>query len=488
MRNLNIQCVFLNNLIFQLFNHFILPSSTLARLVNIYMFRCNNKMLFVTSSFVGWLIGHILFMKWVGLVLFWIRKNNYIRSNKYLVSELRNSITCVYYLGRMPSPIVTKKLKEETSETEERGEGTKQEEGSIEEDPSPSLCSEENSKLEILKLKEDKDLLWFEKPLVTLIFDYKRWNRPVRYIKNDQFEDAVRDEMGSLKLDVLEKRIGLCNDETEQDCLPERYDPFLNGTRRGSEKKKYLNSSLNMNEAFSEEGWIWINKFHNILLTNYQEFEEKKENFERKYFLPEEGKLNSENRTKYLFDAVTPDRHHQRIIKESIGIKEIRKEVPQWSYKLITSLDQQDETILEETAEDHEIRSRKANHVVIFTDTERTNSTTNTNDEVEEVFFLRYAQESDFRRDIIKGSMRAQRRKTVFFSADTSRIWNLLFKNWMIKSTELENSSFEEETKEKDKKRKGEENDRLAVAESWDTSGGWKLNFLLVLLEDDLLF
>nr|YP_011030483.1 Ycf1 protein [Meconopsis paniculata]WNV62951.1 Ycf1 protein [Meconopsis paniculata] len=233
MRNLSIQCVFLNNLIFQLFNHFILPSSTLARLVNIYMFRCNNKMLFVTSSFVGWLIGHILFMKWVGLVLFWIRKNNSIRSNKYLVSELRNSmarifsillfITCVYYLGRIPSPIVTKKLKE-TAETEERREseeetdveietisetkGTKQEqEGSIEEDPSPSLCSEEkedpdkideteeiqvngkekakekfnfketcyknspvyentyldgnqeNSKLEILKLKEDKDLL-----------------------------------------------------------------------------------------------------------------------------------------------------------------------------------------------------------------------------------------------------------------------------------------------------------------------------------------
>ncbi|KAJ9128851.1 hypothetical protein P3X46_034410 [Hevea brasiliensis] len=30
---------------------------------------CNNKMLFVTSSFVGWLIGHILFMKWVGLIL-----------------------------------------------------------------------------------------------------------------------------------------------------------------------------------------------------------------------------------------------------------------------------------------------------------------------------------------------------------------------------------------------------------------------------------
>nr|YP_010393970.1 Ycf1 protein [Cuphea hookeriana]UPY85892.1 Ycf1 protein [Cuphea hookeriana] len=270
MRNLSIQWVFLNNLIFQLFNHFILPSSMLARLVNIYMFRCNNKMLFVTSSFVGWLIGHVLFMKWVELVLVWIQQNNsirsnvLIRSNKYLVSALRNSmgrifsillfITCVYYLGRIPSPIVTKKLKE-TSETEEGGEseeetdveiertfetkGTKKEqEGSTEEDPSPSLFSEEkedpdkidereeirvngkgdefnfketfykdnpvyqtsyldgnkeNSKFEIFK--EDKYLLWLEKPLVTLLFDYKRWNRPLRYIKNDRFENAVKNEM-----------------------------------------------------------------------------------------------------------------------------------------------------------------------------------------------------------------------------------------------------------------------------------------------------
>ncbi|TYH37997.1 hypothetical protein ES332_D12G079700v1, partial [Gossypium tomentosum] len=137
MRNLSFQCVFLNNLIIHLFNSFILPSSMLARLVNNYMFRCNNNMLFVTISFVGWLIGHILLMKWVGLVLVWIQQNNLIRSNvlirsnKYLVSEFRNSmarifsillfITCVYNLGRILSPILTKKLKG-ISETEEVGE------------------------------------------------------------------------------------------------------------------------------------------------------------------------------------------------------------------------------------------------------------------------------------------------------------------------------------------------------------------------------
>nr|AXR91248.1 hypothetical protein RF1 [Macleaya microcarpa] len=649
MRNLSIQCVFLNNLIFQLFNHFILPSSTLARLVNIYMFRCNNKMLFVTSSFVGWLIGHILFMKWVGLVLFWIRQNHSIRSNKYLVSELRNSmarifsillfITCVYHLGRIPSPIVTKKLKE-TAETEERGEseeetdveietisetkGTKQEqEGSTEEDPSPSLCSEEkedpdkideteeiqvngkekakdkfhfhfketcyknspvyenayldgnqeNSKLEILKLKEDKDLLWFEKPLVTLLFDYKRWNRPLRYIKNDRFENAVRNEMsqyffytcqsdgkqrisftyppslsaflemlkgrkmllcateklsseelynhwiytnekkkknlnnalfnridalekGSLNLDVLEKRTRLCNDETEQKCLPERYDPFLSGPCRGTMKKWHSRSSMNMDESLiiPIEDSIWINKFHSILPTNYQEFEQKIDKFDGKSLLSEQGKIDSENQTKYLFDAVTTDGNDQTIRKESIGIKEIHKKVPQWSYKLINDLEQQEGENEEESAEDHEIRSRKAKRVVIFTDIEQTNSTMNTSDEAEEVALIRYSQQSDFRRDIIKGSMRAQRRKTVtwelsqinahsplfldridktfFFSFDTYRVMNLIFKNWMMKSTEFKISDSEEkEIKESDKKKKEkkEESERIAIAETWDT-------------------
>nr|ALO22312.1 hypothetical protein [Cucurbita maxima subsp. andreana] len=252
MRNLSIQCVFLNNLIFQLFNHFILPSSMLVRLVNISMFRCNNKMLFVTSSFVGWLIGHILFMKWVGLILVWIQQNNSIRSNKYLVSEFRNSmarifsillfITCVYYLGRIPSPILTKKLKET--------EGTKQEqEGSTEEDTSPSLFSEEKEdpdkideteeirvngkektkdefhfkRTRYQKIKrpvyetsyppdgnkenykmlldldtDEKDMFWFEKPLVTILFDYKRWNRPLRYIKNNRLENAVRTKQNKL--------------------------------------------------------------------------------------------------------------------------------------------------------------------------------------------------------------------------------------------------------------------------------------------------
>nr|YP_010689731.1 hypothetical chloroplast RF1 [Corylopsis trabeculosa]WBR75009.1 hypothetical chloroplast RF1 [Corylopsis trabeculosa] len=672
MRNLNIQCVFLNNLIFQLFNHFILPSSMLARLVNIYMFRCNNKMLFVTSSFVGWLIGHILFMKWVGLVLVWIRQNHsirsnvLIRSNKYLVSEVRNSmarifstllfITCVYYLGRIPSPIVTKKLKE-TSKTEERGEsedetdveiettsetkGTKEEqEGSTEEDPSPSLFSEEKEdpdkideteeirvngkektkdefhfhfkKFEILK--EEKNSFWFEKPFVTLLFDYKRRNRPLRYIKNNRFENAVRNEMsqyffytcrsdgkqrisftyppslstfwemiqrkiflstteklspdelynnwiytneqkeknlsnefvnriealdkGSLALDVLAKRTRLCNDETQKEYLPKKYDPFLNGPYRGTIHFFFSPSIISETSIGNSIENVWINKIHSILLvTNYPEFEQKIDTFDRKslsteighflnligefsgestsnfnlkglFLFPEQGRIDSKDQVKFfkfLFDAVITDPNDQTIRKKSIVIKEISKKIPRWSYKLIDDLEQQERENEEDMAEDHQIRSRKAKRVVIFTDNQQNTDTytntkeTNNPDQADEVALIRYSQQSDFRRDIIKGSMRAQRRKTTilelfqanihsplfldridkppFFSFDISGLMKLIFINWMGKNTEFKISDYaKEETKERDKKEedkneedKREEKTRIEIAEAWDS-------------------
>nr|YP_009130088.1 hypothetical chloroplast RF19 [Campynema lineare]AJV88557.1 hypothetical chloroplast RF19 [Campynema lineare] len=617
MRNFSIQCVFLNNLIFQLFNHFILPSSTLARLVNIYMFRCNNKMFFVTSSFVGWLIGHILFMKWVGLVLFWIPQNHSIRSNKYLVSELRNSmarifsillfITCVYYLGRMPSPIVTRKLKE-TSETEERGESeeesdvettsetkeTKQEQGgSTEEDP--SLCSEEkedpdkidereeirvNGKektkdgfhfhfketcykdspvyedsdldgyqdnWELGRLKEEKNektYLRFEKPLVTFLFDYKRWNRPLRYIKNDRFENAVRNEMsqyffytcpsdgkqiisftyppslstfsemierkislytteklchedlynywvytneqkkynlrnelisrikvlekekGSLVLDMFEKRTRLYNDENEQECLSKTYDPFLNGPYRGTIKKFYSRTEDSI-EMF------WINKIHGLLPNDSQEFEHQKNPFDRESF----GEFSFES------DIDTD------------------KKVSRWTYKLNDDLEEQD-IEEEESLEDFEIRSRKAKRVIIYvnnkqntnliTDTDTDINNTRNSDQAEEVSLMRYSQQSDFRRGIIKGSMRAQRRKTInwemfqanvhslffldrinktfFFSFDIYEMGNtnlFIFRNWVsiVREPELQIYDFEEEQE----KKKKEENERIEISETWDT-------------------
>nr|YP_010260714.1 hypothetical chloroplast RF1 [Corybas obscurus]YP_010260722.1 hypothetical chloroplast RF1 [Corybas obscurus]UIX55687.1 hypothetical chloroplast RF1 [Corybas obscurus]UIX55695.1 hypothetical chloroplast RF1 [Corybas obscurus] len=617
MRNLSIQCVFLNNLIFQLFNHFILPSSTLARLVNIYMFRCNNKIFFLTSSFVGWLIGHILFMKWVGLALFWIRQNNSIRSNKYLVSELRNSdtrylldrilsillfITCVYYLGRMPSPIVTNKLK--TSETEEGGE--RKEESDVEttsetketkqEQENPSLCSDETEEIQVNGKEKKKDEFHFkearyqdspvyedsdlethrenwelgrlkeekrinikkkiENTFLTFFFDSQRWNRPLRYIKNNQLENALRNEMsqfffftcksdgkqiisftyppslstfsemlkrritlyiieklddkdlsisnswiytnekkkcnlnnelrnriqiiekneGFPSLDMLEKRIILCDDENQKKCLPKVYDPFFNGPYRGMRKK--LDSCVIRNPYTDIEDLVeifLINKIHDLLLHNSFEFYHQ-------FFLnyTEEKKIDSENQAKslqFLFDVITTHANRMRI-------EELSKKVSRWSYKLTDSLEEDEEE------EYNEIHSRRVKRVVI--NDENTKNTSKNDDETEEVALIRYSQQSDFRRNLIKGSMRAQRRKTViwelfqvnvhsplffdrldktsFFSYfDINETKNFVLRNWMGRQQEskLQISHFEnEDTKEEKEKR--EKNERIETSEAWN--------------------
>nr|ATO58853.1 hypothetical chloroplast RF19 [Styphnolobium japonicum f. violaceum] len=650
IHNFSIQRIFFNNiffqlLFFQLLNPLFLPSSMLVRLVNIYMFRCNNKLLFLISSFMGWLIGHIFLMKCIGLILVWIQQNNSIksnvsiRSNKDIMSEFRNCmsqifivflfITCLYYLGRTPSPFFTKKLSkiqerseidkkikidvERTSETA----GTKQEQKrSTEEDLSPYLFLEKEKNSYKIDETEDKDIFGFEKPLVTILFDYKRWNRPFRYIKNDRFENVVRNEISQfffhtcqsdgkerisftyppslstflemmetkmslfttekisydefsnywsstneekikklsnefinrakvldkkfIPLDILEKQIRLCNDETKTKYLPKIYDPFLNGPYRGL-IKKYFPPPIK-NKTYTKN-YIWINKIHGILLNinrNYTEFEQKIDTFDRKsllteisYFLNliskfsgksvsslnfetlylfpehEQIKIDSfEKRIKFklLVDTTRTDLNDKTIVnrKKCIGIKEISKKVPRWSYKLIHELEQ---LAGENETGDHEIRSRKAKRVVIFTDNSQNNDTytdtrdTDNPDQKYELALIRYSQQPDFRRDIIKGSIRAQRRKTVtcklfqtsvhsplfldkidkpsLFSFDIFSPIKIffMFKNWMRKKTEFKISDYteektkESEKKEEDKRKKNEKEEkrRIEIAEAWDS-------------------
>nr|QBK82290.1 ycf1 protein [Cyrtosia septentrionalis] len=663
MRNLSVQFVFLNNLIFQLFNPFILPSSTLARLVNIYMFRCNNKILFLTSSFVGWLMGYIVFMKWVGLVFFWIRQNHLIRykRNRYRLLELRNSmarlfsillfITCVYYLGRMPSPIFTKKLKEKaTSEKEEGGEikeesdvektfeakeikkekdteeklylfwEEKEDLDKINETEETRVNGKEKTKdrfnfkearyqdspvyedsnmdsyqenWEWGRLKEEKnknDLYrWFEKAFVTFFFDYRRWYRPLRYIKNDHLENALRNEMsqflfsicpsdgkprisftyppslstfsemlerrilslyirdkldeeylynswiytnerkkcnfqnelrsriqviekkeGFPSLDILEKRALLCDDERQKKCLPKAYDPFCNGIYRGTRKK--LDSRAIMNplitytyidtEDTDKEDTedlvktFSINKIHDLLIKDSL----VKDSLE----LYLQSFLNS---TQFVFDLITTPTKDQRTMKKKfIGIEEISKKVSRWPYKLTDDLaeaEEEDDDDEESTGEDTEISSRRANLVIIYNETEQKTDLIYRNAsydedpvEMEEASLLNYSQQPDFRRNLIKGSMRFQRRKTVIWGIlqvnvnsplfldridkiyffDINEMKNLLLRNWMgrERESELKVYNFEkEETKEEKEKEKEDKNQtdaRLEVAEAWESA------------------
>nr|YP_010702460.1 hypothetical chloroplast RF19 [Artemisia lactiflora]WCL39018.1 hypothetical chloroplast RF19 [Artemisia lactiflora] len=525
MRNLSIQCVFLNNLIFQLFNHFILPSSMLARLVNIFMFRCNSKMLFVTSSFVGWIIGHILFMKWIGLLLVWIRQNRsirkYIQSNKYLVSELKNSmsmagifsifllVTCVYYVGRIPSPIFSNKLnKLDKMEEEEEFDNN-----------SPidyMYGDQENLTFKILeknKKDEEKYFFLFEKPLLTFFFDYNRWNRPLRYIRkrNKKLKGSVRkeasqyffytcqsdgkqrisftyppslstfgemlakrislstleklsaDELYSewlytnkeknknlnnefinriealetvfLSLNILETKTRLCNVEkkNKKNSLIKMYDPFLNGMYRGRMKKIFSSSIRKENSIENCTEPSEINKIHDILLPypTFPESEQKIEISEKK-----QVKIDSNNRLKFSLNAILTNPKRE---KKSIGINinEIGKKPPRWSYKLINELEQmfkkrrKEQGIMQGL--DHQLRTRKFKRIAFLTRSNR--SFKKSNFKTYNLYtkfnrdsgFISYLEEPDFRRAVIKGSMRIQRRKMVIWGPSQGNPHSPLF-------------------------------------------------------------
>ncbi|KAL5697196.1 Ycf1p [Ranunculus cassubicifolius] len=267
---------------------------------------------------------------------------------------------------------------------------------------------------------------------------------------------------------------------------------------------------------------FWINKLHDIFPTHSKELKKKKDirksllklkdidrlstpisefdgesitKIKDTFLLSEQERFDSQNQSKYLFDVIKPhfnkpNSNDQIVRKKQIGkrIKEIRKKVLRWSYKLIDDLEEEEEE--EEATEDRGIRSRKAKRVVIFTDNETNKNNTSNRDQVDEVALIRYSQQSDFRRDIIKGSMRAQRRKTVTWklfqttvhsplfldridkifvlSFDIDRMLNFIFRNWIVEGTEFRiPDSEEQEAKEKDKNKK--ENERITIAETWDT-------------------
>ncbi|BBN69961.1 hypothetical protein Prudu_1327S000100 [Prunus dulcis] len=117
----------------------------------------------------------------------------------------------VYYLGRIPSPIVTKKLKE-TSETEETDveiettsetKGTKQEqEGSTEEDPSPSLFSEE--KEDPYKIDETKEIRVNGKEKTKDQFHFKETRYKNRPVYETYYLDGNQEQENS-KLEIFKK-------------------------------------------------------------------------------------------------------------------------------------------------------------------------------------------------------------------------------------------------------------------------------------------
>ena len=318
IRKFSIYKVFFNNLFFQLLNPLLFPSSILIRLMNIYLFRSNNKLLFLTSSFVGWLIGHIFLMKCIGLILLvWSQQKNSIKSkltmrfDKYILLQLRNYVGQIFvvfsfvilahYLGRTPLPYFypdeifeyDEREKDEINagtdreidvEIDSETEETKQEQNrSTEDDLTPYLFSEKDNTFTLDNVEEETNLLEFEKPIVTILFDYRKWNRPLRYIKNDHFERVVRDENSQFFFHICQ------SDGKER--ISFTYPPDLSSFLKMMEKKidlfRRYKISSNDNELFNS--WSSTNKEKTKKLSN--EFLKRAKVLDKKYkkykkFLP----------------------------------------------------------------------------------------------------------------------------------------------------------------------------------------------------------
>nr|YP_010760422.1 Ycf1 protein [Cuscuta nevadensis]WEY30401.1 Ycf1 protein [Cuscuta nevadensis] len=415
-------CLFFNNLILQLLNTCIFPSSTLARVVNFYLFRCNNKMVFLISSFSAWLIGQILVIKCCQLVLGRGQNKNSIRAliQKYLV---RNSmfflvVNCLFgsslfiltiqSLGRIPLPIPTQKLSE-ISRIEKREEerlkksGVAKEEKSTEDEEDlsnekDSLKKEPHSKLDDEDEKIEKDI---EQAIGTLLFDYKRWGRPFRYIKNNKFEQTVRTEMSQYFFATQQ------SDGKSRICFthPVHLSIFWKAMSFLSRDKNYSNK-LNWhwvernNQKLKSLKTDLFNRIHNLDKTLKVDFGTKKtrlciNNEETKQeYVPEEydplltgayrGRIKNEqsilqnqeeketltNPLDTSIEVLENNTNAQLVKTNPIGNEkisfgdELRKKVPRWSYKLITELEQI--SYYQNPPDDHDIRTRKAKSLIVF--------------------------------------------------------------------------------------------------------------------------
>ncbi|KAL5060651.1 hypothetical protein RYX36_032255 [Vicia faba] len=97
-----------------------------------------------------------------------------------------------HYLGRTPLPYyyIEEMMRYDDRDLEEVKatiDWEKEETNEEEEDITVYLSDKKENTF-------NKKLVPLEKSLVTTFFDYQKWNRPLRYIKNDHFERVVRDE------------------------------------------------------------------------------------------------------------------------------------------------------------------------------------------------------------------------------------------------------------------------------------------------------
>nr|YP_009427271.1 conserved hypothetical chloroplast protein ycf1 [Onoclea sensibilis]ASU95876.1 conserved hypothetical chloroplast protein ycf1 [Onoclea sensibilis] len=156
--------LFINSFLFQILNPILLPNPVLARLTHLLSYRYGNNLVFVATSFLGWLSGHIVFSYLSKLLLIRVKKDSpiiylLVKRAIYTTFSIVFVANALIYLGRAPVPFWTIKFMNESHDKE----------------------------MSFWEIADYWDFSWWSfKPWPNSFFDPSRENRSNRFIRNSR--------------------------------------------------------------------------------------------------------------------------------------------------------------------------------------------------------------------------------------------------------------------------------------------------------------
>nr|YP_010889634.1 hypothetical chloroplast RF19 [Cyrtomium caryotideum]WJJ69482.1 hypothetical chloroplast RF19 [Cyrtomium caryotideum] len=230
LRDSRIISLFLNSFLFQILNPILLPNPVLTRLTHLLFFRYSSNLLFVATSFLGWLTGHMAFSYLSKLLLIRVRKDSpiiylLVKRAIYTTFSIVFVTNALIYLGRAPVSFWTIKFMNEPHDKE----------------------------MSFWEIAEYPDFLWWSlKPWPTSFFDPSRGNRGNRFVKNSRFDVSSSFYRGKTSTYFFEK----CLSDGKQRLCVETL-PSLSIFEKQLEKSLILMRSRRFAGTHSSyRGWI----------------------------------------------------------------------------------------------------------------------------------------------------------------------------------------------------------------------------------------
>lgn len=183
LRDSRVISSFCNSFFFQILNPILLPNPVLTRLTHLFFFRYSHNVIFVITSFLGWLIGHIAFSYLSRLLLVRVKKDSpiiylLVKRAIYTTFSIVFVMNALVYLGRAPVSFWTKKYINEVDDKD----------------------------MSFWELADFPDFLWwFFKPWPISFFDPSRANRANRFVKNSRSNINSRFYKGRLSTYFFDK-------------------------------------------------------------------------------------------------------------------------------------------------------------------------------------------------------------------------------------------------------------------------------------------